>query len=171
MSPASITCPAVAKHLIALIPAAFAVSWFAGCERAPSAPEGTPTNLTKLAARPSSEVQRDSRPMSGKDLYSLHCSDCHGTNGDGMGMAARYLHPKPRNFRAGGFRLVSRTNLIPTSEDLEAVLERGMPGSSMRHFNDLDDSELKKLASEVMEIRREGARERGLRFRVHPVGA
>ena len=67
----------------------------------------------------------------GKKLYAQHCAACHGQNGDGQGVAAAYLFPKPRDFRAGRFRLVSTTNGIPTLEDIEAVLQRGMPGSSM----------------------------------------
>ena len=48
--------------------------------------------------------------------------------------AARHLFPRPRDFRTDRFRLVSTRNGIPTQDDLEAVIERGMPGTSMRSY-------------------------------------
>ncbi len=34
----------------------------------------------------------------GKRIYMANCSTCHGDKGDGNGMAASALNPKPRNF-------------------------------------------------------------------------
>ncbi|UFS70370.1 cbb3-type cytochrome c oxidase subunit II [Geomonas sp. RF6] len=34
----------------------------------------------------------------GKRIYQDFCVNCHGPIGDGMGLAAKYLHPKPLNF-------------------------------------------------------------------------
>jgi DMSO reductase family type II enzyme heme b subunit len=69
------------------------------------------------------------------------------------------LFPKPRDFRAGRFRLVSTNNNVPTREDLLAVLARGMPGSSMPPWANLSREEREALVDEVLRIRREGARE------------
>ena len=57
----------------------------------------------------------------GKALYQTHCAACHGDQGDGNGMAARFLYPRPRDFTAAEFRLVSTTNLLPTDDDMMPV--------------------------------------------------
>jgi mono/diheme cytochrome c family protein len=93
-------------------------------------------------------------------LYEQHCATCHGLKGDGNGLAARFLFPKPRNFQAGRFRLVSTVNKVPAMSDLDLVLTRGMPGSSMPPWPSLGDKDRRLLAERVMEFRREGVRER-----------
>jgi mono/diheme cytochrome c family protein len=98
-------------------------------------------------------------PPSGEKLYALHCAACHSKNGDGKGIATAFLFPKPRDFRAGRFRLVSTSNNVPTREDLHAVLLRGMPGSSMPPWKHLEQKEREALVDEVLRLRKEGARE------------
>jgi len=92
-------------------------------------------------------------------LYSLHCSACHGTNGDGKGHAARHLFPAPRDFRTERFRLASTANGVPALEDLERVTRQGMPGTTMLAFEDFTDEEQRLLAGEVMRLVKEGVRE------------
>ncbi len=92
-------------------------------------------------------------------LYAFHCSACHGDSGDGSGPAARHLFPRPRNLRTGRSRLVSTVNTVPTIEDLEAVIRRGMPGTSMLAFDKLSDREVRLLAEETLRINREGVRQ------------
>jgi DMSO reductase family type II enzyme heme b subunit len=95
----------------------------------------------------------------GSQLFARHCAACHGEQGDGQGLAASFLFPKPRDLRAGRFRLVSTDNNVPTREDLHAVLIRGMPGSSMPPWAHLSQQDRDALVDEVLRIRREGARE------------
>ena len=64
---------------------------------------------------------------SGRDLYVQHCAACHGENGDGRGVAAAYLFPKPRDLRAGRFRLVSTSNNVLTLEDLGLTSAEELP--------------------------------------------
>ncbi len=92
-------------------------------------------------------------------LYAQHCEACHGENGDGNGMAAPFLFPKPRNFQAGHFRLVSTTNSVPSTEDLVGVLTRGMPGSSMPPWPQLSQEDARLLADHVMQFRVDAIRE------------
>jgi mono/diheme cytochrome c family protein len=99
----------------------------------------------------------------GEALYQQHCAGCHGAKGDGQGMAAVFLYPRPRDFRAGKFRLVSTNNGVATPSDLEAVLVRGMPGSSMPPWGHLPEADRKLLAELVMKMRYEGAREEFIR--------
>lgn len=95
----------------------------------------------------------------GRQLYARHCAACHGEQGNGRGAAAAYLFPRPRDIRAGRFRLVSTSNNVPTPEDLHAVLLRGMPGSSMPPWGHLSQQERDAIVGEVMRLRKEGARE------------
>ena len=37
----------------------------------------------------------------GREVYATYCVGCHGEKGDGSGPAARFLDPKPRDFRVG----------------------------------------------------------------------
>lgn len=97
--------------------------------------------------------------MTGAELYALHCSACHGKNGNGDGRAARHLFPKPRNLRNGSYRLVSTRNRVPTENDLRAVIQQGMPGTSMRSFEDFDDRQLDGLIRELLRLRRDGLRD------------
>jgi mono/diheme cytochrome c family protein len=96
---------------------------------------------------------------SGTELFARYCSACHGASGDGNGRAARHLFPRPRDFRTDRFRLVSTRNGVPTQDDLEAVIERGMPGTSMRSYEELSEDERKLLAQEVLRQHREGIRD------------
>ncbi len=97
--------------------------------------------------------------ISAADLYARHCGACHGANGDGNGRAARYMFPKPRDLRSDKFRLVSASNAVPTQEDVDAAINRGMPGTSMPSFEDLSQDAKRLLTKEVLRLRREGIRE------------
>ena len=67
----------------------------------------------------------------GKQTFQTQCAPCHGVTGDGQGPAAYLLYPKPRNFTAGRFRLISTWDAAPTDEDIFRTISRGMPGSAM----------------------------------------
>ncbi len=140
--------------------------------------------LTRLATGPhdpaaAEELRRLSAPAAGTpspqpngedraadpaaELYARHCGGCHGPQGDGNGRAARHLWPKARDFRGGKFRLVSTMNGVPSREDLDCVLREGMPGTSMRAYDELADHERSLLLREVLRLHREGVREKLVR--------
>ncbi|MBI2209437.1 MAG: c-type cytochrome, partial [Deltaproteobacteria bacterium] len=52
----------------------------------------------------------------GKRIYGQQCAACHGPQGRGDGEAAYLLYPKPRNFVAANYRLVSTWDRIPTEQ-------------------------------------------------------
>ena len=112
----------------------------------------TPESATGFAALSQQQQAR------GAALYEANCQACHGKQGAGDGTAARYLFPRPRDFRAGRFRLVSTVNGVPTSDDLVSVLKRGMPGSAMPPWPNLSDEDRKLLAARVLEFRRDEVR-------------
>jgi len=92
-------------------------------------------------------------------LHAKHCSACHGANGNADGPGSRSIWPKARNFRRENFRLVSTQNQIPSVADVETVIRRGMPGTSMKAFETLSQNERIALAEYVLELQRAGLRE------------
>jgi mono/diheme cytochrome c family protein len=73
----------------------------------------------------------------GKQIYGQQCVACHGVEGRGNGEAAYLLYPKPRDFVAANYRLVSTWDRVPTDQDLFDTITRGMPGSAMPSWGHL----------------------------------
>lgn len=96
----------------------------------------------------------------GAKLYRRLCASCHGESGDGAGPSARFLYPRPRNFRREQFRMVTTTNLVPSDDDLLRVLDRGMPGSSMFSFGHLSLDDRKALVAHVRGLVQKGLEDR-----------
>jgi len=84
----------------------------------------------------------------GARMYAQHCAVCHGPKGQGNGPAAPSLHPRPRDFTGGIFKLKSTTsNAAPTFDDVRETIRRGMPGTSMPAWRDLaSDEEIDAVA-------------------------
>ncbi len=78
--------------------------------------------------------------VAGDEQYQRHCVGCHGRDGDGAGPGARYLDPRPRNFRSGMFKFTStETGRKPRRADLYRTITRGLGGSSMPEFRLLSE--------------------------------
>jgi mono/diheme cytochrome c family protein len=68
----------------------------------------------------------------GHMIYQKQCAVCHGITGDGNGFLAFGMDVKPRDFRQGWYKFRSTKNgHLPTFEDVERTIRRGVPGSSM----------------------------------------
>jgi mono/diheme cytochrome c family protein len=96
----------------------------------------------------------------GKQIYSQQCAACHGVGGRGDGEAAYLLYPKPRNFVAAKYRLVSTWDRVPTDQDLFDTITRGMPGSAMPSWGHLPADQrwglvyyIKSLAEKPLQIK------------------
>lgn len=76
----------------------------------------------------------------GKALYTANCASCHGTYGDGDGKAGTGLNPPPTNFRDG--------DIMKEIAPFQAfnTIKLGIPGTGMRSFVELSDSEIWNLA-------------------------
>jgi cytochrome c oxidase cbb3-type subunit 2 len=86
----------------------------------------------------------------GGPLYQKLCSQCHGEKGDGKGVAAIRLQPKPRDFTAGKFKIRhTPSGSLPTDEDLTHVIREGMPYTSMPSWKQLSDEDIKTLVAAV----------------------
>ena len=74
----------------------------------------------------------DAQLAKGAELYVANCASCHGDKGDGNGLAAAALNPKPRNFLSKDAWKNGQT-----FSGLWKTLEEGLPGTPMGAFSHL----------------------------------
>jgi mono/diheme cytochrome c family protein len=99
----------------------------------------------------------------GQEVYMLRCQQCHGTSGDGNGPAARYLAPRPRDYRKGIFKFTTTPyGAKPRREDLARTVMRGIPGTSMPSFRLLPKKELEAVVDYVLSLTHRGEVENAL---------
>lgn len=104
----------------------------------------SPAGSVRAAAQ---DVGTEAQRASGKALYLKYCAQCHGEQGDGEGYATPRLHPKPRNFTTGKYKIRTTPNgALPSHQDLVNIIRRGMPYTSMPAWPTLTDQEVSDLA-------------------------
>lgn len=101
--------------------------------------------------------------IQGRALYDHHCLHCHGVTGDGNGPTAKWMIPKPRDYRRGIFKFTSTgpQNKIST-DDLKHIIVEGIPGTYMASFKMLSEQELDLLVEYVKYLTLRGVAERKL---------
>jgi cytochrome c oxidase cbb3-type subunit 2 len=78
----------------------------------------------------------------GRQVYERYCVQCHGGRGDGAGEVARWSQPKPRDFRQAVFKFSSTPyGSLPTTADLDRVIQNGLYGTRMPPFAALSTRE------------------------------
>ena len=78
----------------------------------------------------------------GRDVYHTRCVGCHGKAGDGNGVAATFLSPRPRNFTLGVFKFrTTPSGSLPTDGDLFRTVTRGVRWTAMPTWHELPDKE------------------------------
>ena len=122
--------------------------------------EGLDAEMASLESRPVDSPTEGDDSSPGRRLFALHCSACHGPDGKGNGLAARHMFPRPRDLRWEPSRLVSTQNGAPTLDDTIVMLQRGIPGTAMPSYANLEPDDLRLLAEEVHRLRREGLPEK-----------
>ena len=79
----------------------------------------------------------------GRELYRIHCLECHGAEGRGDGPRAALLAPRPGN-------LVSAATSSKTDEELLEILAKGVPRTSMRGWSaQLSDQERRNVLAYI----------------------
>lgn len=93
----------------------------------------------------------------GAAVYQQRCEQCHGVNGDGNGPAAKYLKPKPRDYRKGIFKFTALAyGSRPRRVDLMHTLRRGVTGTAMPSFDMLSQEDLEAVVEYVLVLTRRG---------------
>lgn len=99
-------------------------------------------STTSFASPFVQSVARQELIAHGKMAYLNRCAGCHGEKGDGLGPAAKFLDPKPRDFTTGIFKFRSSPlGTLPSDHDLMNTISRGIPNSSMPSFADVPEQE------------------------------
>lgn len=81
----------------------------------------------------------------GKASFATNCVPCHGEKGDGTGVAAAALNPKPRNFNTEPFKNGNKP------ENVFQTLTTGLPGTVMVSFAHLPEEERWALTHYVVD--------------------
>ncbi len=68
--------------------------------------------------------------------YDRYCLPCHGVAGDGLGPAAAWLWPRPRDFTKATYKWRASANPLPSDDDLTLTISFGAKGTSMHGFAD-----------------------------------
>lgn len=99
----------------------------------------------------------------GRKVYMKNCLHCHGVAGDGAGPTAKYLNPKPRDYRLGVFKFTETlaTERV-TRDDLWRVVKYGIPGTYMPSFLLLKDDETHAVIEYVRWLAMRGEMEKRL---------
>jgi mono/diheme cytochrome c family protein len=115
------------------------------------------TNVHDQLSRPT-ESKPIATVIDGALVYQQHCAYCHGSRGDGNGVAG--LNPKARYFGRDKYKFASTKNAVPTDDDLLRVIRHGIPGSAMPNFDQLSAVEQSALVSHLRVLTKAGLRER-----------
>lgn len=114
-----------------------------GTPSSPRMPGGTRTSLARLKR--------------GSEVYAQNCVQCHGVTGDGNGPAARFMLPRPRDYRPGIFKFTSTSyGAKPLREDLARTIRRGVLGTSMPAFDLLPAEDLEAVVDYVLSLTHRG---------------
>lgn len=98
--------------------------------------------MPALAQDLGTEQQR----AAGKSIYDEKCSQCHGIDGAGNGVAAPYFRPAPRDFTAGTYKFrSSASGELPLDADIQRSIRQGMPYTGMPAWPQLSDQDVQNL--------------------------
>ncbi len=105
------------------------------------------------------------RLTKGEALYVEHCASCHGAEGRGNGPGARFLSVRPRDFTQAAYRYRStQVGNLPLDGDLYRTLHRGLPGTSMPSWRELDPEQIWLLVDYVQTFLEDQGGERDKEF-------
>jgi len=89
----------------------------------------------------------------GRQVYERYCVQCHGGRADGAGEVARWSQPRPRDFRQGIYKFSSTPfGFLPTTADLDRVIENGLYGTRMPPFAALAASERRDVIAYLLTL-------------------
>ena len=117
--------------------------------QAPSLPDAASAEASQAL----NKKRQDQRAgLNGEELYQFYCTVCHGENGAGDGVAAKFLYPAPRDFTIGIFKYKTSPadTEQPSDEDLFKTIKFGLPRTGMPPWGVvLDDDQIRSLLTVV----------------------
>jgi mono/diheme cytochrome c family protein len=95
---------------------------------------------------------------SGQRVYETYCIGCHGNGGNGLGEAAAFLNPQPRNFINGQFKFFhfGEPPPFPSDASLNLTIRNGVSGAAMPGFPLLSNQEVSDVIAYIKSIREGG---------------
>jgi len=98
------------------------------------------------AASAQTDMGTDEQREAGRVLYDKYCSQCHGVDGAGDGIAEPRVKPKPRDFTSGKFKLrTTPSGALPSDADIARSIRNGLPYTSMPGWSQLSNQEVQNL--------------------------
>lgn len=85
-------------------------------------------------------------------IYTQRCAQCHGEDGDGLGVAAEFMYPLPRDFALGlyKYKTTDADSEFPTDADLRETIREGLIGTAMPGWKTiLSDAEIDALIFKI----------------------
>lgn len=96
----------------------------------------------------------------GQATYANYCAGCHGESGDGNGIAAKFLSPKPRDFRLGRLKFAAvESGQPPRDQDYLRIIDSGLAGTAMPSFRLLAPEEKRALVAYIKTFYKDWAQE------------
>lgn len=144
-SPVARTSPARSLAFARAI--VFGTVLVSGCSAVPSAARlqaETPTSGPAIVAIDTEAASR------GAPIYARYCETCHGVRGDGRGVSASNMNPRPRNFVSAIYKCRSTANSqLPLPRDLRRTVAAGIHATAMPGWNVLGDAQLYEVVEYV----------------------
>ena len=107
--------------------------------------------LFAAAALPAGDLSAQDGDDLGEVTYVRWCAGCHGVDGTGNGPGAEYMLPRPRDFTLALYQIRTTANgALPTDEDILAIIDRGMPGTTMPGWENLLSDDEKEALVEYL---------------------
>lgn len=99
----------------------------------------------------------------GRVVYAKNCAHCHGASGAGEGPTAKYLNPRPRDYRQGIMKFTSTNTPARASRaDLKRIIHEGIPGTYMPSFLLMSDRDADAVIEYVLFLSMRGELEKRL---------
>lgn len=163
------------RYLVALL----GLALVAGCRKPPEIARYVDSEpMTKLPAQVQEEIRKylldrcgtpahpknfvdpkvDQRRLElGRQVYTRRCVQCHGVSGDGAGLQANFMYPRPRDYRKGIFKFITTGyGNKPVREDLVRTIKQGVMGTSMPSFHLLKEAEIQGVVDYVLALTHRG---------------
>ncbi len=110
--------------------------------------DGKPVQVAQAASKLKNPwISTPDLVKQGQALYTVNCVSCHGPNGQGDGVAAAALNPKPRNFHStAGWKNGRKVSMV------FKTLKEGLPGTGMASFGTLPSDDRWALTHFVVSL-------------------